>query len=165
MNNIREFVKLGLDRDINEFYSSDDLSGIVLNVGCGNKKIKDAISIDYPEWDADKDFLPVLSDSVKEIHCYHVLEHLASPVNLLQDFQRVLVKGGVVNILVPYYTSQMAYHDLDHKHRFCEETWRVLFGNPYYDKNKIVWKFRVHTNFIFGIVERNLALFTQLVKE
>lgn len=165
MNNLKEFVKLGLDRSIAEFYSSDHLDGDILNVGAGNKKINGTIPIDYPEWNADTDYLPFPAGSVKEIHCYHVLEHLHSPVRLLLDFQRVLVLGGVVNIVVPYYTSQMAAQDLDHKQRFCEETWRVLFSNPYYDKNKIDWKFRIHTNFIFGIVERNMALFTQIVKE
>jgi ubiquinone/menaquinone biosynthesis C-methylase UbiE len=160
---LTELVKLGLDREINEFI--DFPEGLILNIGAGNKNIDGSIIIDFPEYDADKDILPFENNSISGIHCYHFLEHVKYPAKVLADFQRVLVVGGVVNIVVPYYNSQMAHQDLDHKNFFCEETWRVLFSNPYYDKNKINWSLAVHTNFIFGIVERNLSLFTQLEKK
>lgn len=160
--NIQEIIKYGLDRDIEE--PAEFPNGMLLNVGAGNKVIPNLISIDYPEWDADTDSIPYPADYFAGIHCYHFLEHVRHPIKVLQEFQRVLIPGGIVNILVPYYTSQMQHHDLDHKNFFCEETWRVLFGNPYYDKNKIVWELKVHFNLIVGIVERNLSLFTQLIK-
>jgi SAM-dependent methyltransferase len=138
--------------------------GVALNVGAGEKIIPGAVSIDYPEWDADKDLLRYGDETISGIHAYHFLEHVADPVMILQEFQRVLKPGGILNICVPYYTSQMAAHDLDHKHQFCEETWRVLFGNPYYNKNRIEWKLAINTNVIIGIVERNLALITQMEK-
>jgi predicted SAM-dependent methyltransferase len=161
---LRELVKLGLDREINCFeeFSGDQL--LRLNVGSGNKKIPGTIDLDLPEWDADSDPIPFREGSVSEIHCYHFLEHVKFPVRVLLEFQRVLCSGGIVNIGVPYYTSQMQHHDLDHKNNFCEMTWKTLFQNPYYDKNKIEWKFQIVSNFIFGIVERNLFLFTQLRK-
>lgn len=163
MTNLREFVRLGLDREINNFINFP--CGKIINVGCGNKIIKNAVGIDYPEWDADKEPLPFKDNSIAGIHCYHFLEHIKDPVNMLLDFQRVLICDGVVNIVVPYYNSQMMHHDLDHKKSFCEETWKILFKNPYYDKNKIEWKFIININFIFGLVERNMSLFTQLVKK
>lgn len=138
--------------------------GFVLNVGAGSKKIEGAVGIDYPEWDADVDDLPYTDECVDGIHAYHFLEHVQDPVKLLLEFQRVLKPGGILNICVPYYTSQMAVHDLDHKHQFCEETWRILFSTPYYDKNRIEWKLKIRTNVIIGIVERNLALLTQMEK-
>jgi SAM-dependent methyltransferase len=160
-----KLFQLGMDRKINEPIGDlNPFENSVLNVGCGNKFISGAMNLDYPDWDADKDSIPLEDNSVDQIHAYHFLEHIKDPVKMLLEFQRVLKSGGFVNIVVPYYTSQMAAHDLDHKHVFCEETWRVLFGNPYYNKNKVVWNFEIRTNVIIGIVERNLALVTQLVK-
>ena len=160
---LEELFWFGMDRNIHSPVTRP--AGIVLNVGAGNKLFDHAVNLDYPEWDADIDFLPYADGEVAAIHCYHFLEHVENPVRMLQEFQRVLMVGGVVNIVVPYYTSQMQAHDLDHKHVFCEETWRVLFSNPYYNKNKIDWKLKVGTNVIMGVVERNLALVTQLIRE
>jgi SAM-dependent methyltransferase len=159
---IKTLFEIGMDRELGE--CNDAPGGTIINVGAGNKDIKNAIPFDYPEWDADREPLPLPDDSVACIHAYHFLEHVQNPAAILQEFQRVLHVGGVVNIVVPYYTSQMAAHDLDHKHVFCEETWRVLFGNPYYDKNRVEWRFKIGVNVIMGIVERNLALITQLVR-
>lgn len=159
---LKEFVKLGLARDIDDFANIPE--GLIVNIGAGLKLIDGAVPLDYPEWDADSMPIPFEDESVSGFHCYHFLEHTRNPVAVLLEMQRVLKPGGVINIVVPYYTSQMQAHDLDHKNRFCEETWRVLFSNPYYDKNKINWELKVHVNFIFGLVERNLSLFTQLVK-
>ncbi len=70
-----------------------------------------------------------------------------------------------MNIVVPHRLSQMAYHDLDHKSFWCEETLKNLFTTTYYLKNREQrWRFRIGTNVIIGIVERNLALMTQLIK-
>jgi predicted SAM-dependent methyltransferase len=123
-----------------------------------------ALPLDYPEWNADRDEIPFDADSVVEIHAYHFLEHCVDPVRVLLECQRVMRKGAVMNIVVPYYKSEMAHHDLDHKHFFTEDTFKVLFNTPYYNKHKIHWHLSVHCCFIMGIVERNLALFVQLVK-
>lgn len=160
---IRELFRLGMDRSIPLPFAAPE--GPKLNLGAGNKMIPGAVPLDLPEWDADKDAIPHPDNSVGEIFAFHFLEHCARPVDVLLECQRVLKPGGVMNIVVPYYTSQMAAHDLDHKHQFCEETWRVLFGNPYYDKNRVEWKFQVGINIIVGVVERNLCLLTQLRKE
>ncbi len=158
----QEFFKLGMNREMNEIL--DFPKGKILNIGAGNKIIQDTVSLDFPEWDADKQQIPFEDNSIAGIHCYHFLEHVKYPVKVLQEFQRVLTIGGIINIVVPYYASQMQYQDLDHKNSFCEETWKTLFSNNYYDKNKIIWRFSININFICAIKERNLALFTQLIK-
>lgn len=180
MDKFSLLFKLGMDRDIGTPLDPIPLLGVTqegdllkehearrvhLNVGAGNKVIVGAIPLDYPEWDADKDPISYANESVDVITAYHFLEHCADPVKVLLEFQRVLKPGGYVNIVVPYYSAQMQTQDLDHKSAYCEETWRVLFANPYYNKNLVEWKFKIHFNLIAGMVERNLALFTQLVKE
>ena len=159
---IEELFQLGMDRSIISLI--EQKKGISINVGAGNKKIKGAMPLDYPEWDADFQDLPFDGETVGTIHAYHFLEHVKDPVKMLLEFQRVLMVGGVANIVVPYFRSQMAAHDLDHKTQWCEETWRILFNNPYYNKNRISWRFTVGTNIIIGVVERNLALMTQLIR-
>ena len=163
--NIQDFFLLGMQRSIPALMP---IQHPVLNIGPGTESYPGATEIDYPEWDANAqpyEPLPWGQESFSSILCFHFLEHTANPVVVLQDLERILKPGGTISIVVPYYTSQMQAHDLDHKSAFCEETWRNLFSAPYYDKNKIDWKLNVHANFIMGIVERNLALFTQLRKE
>ena len=96
---------------------------------------------------------------------------MKNPFAVLLEFQRVLMPLGIVNIVVPYYTSQMQAHDLTHKHVFCEDTWKNLFAQPYYvrysdgeESEPLEWKFNIGTNVIIGVVERNLALLTQLIR-
>lgn len=164
MNFVKIF-SMAMDRKIKEpltgFVGSDYIS---LNLGAGNKVIPNAIPLDLPEWNADVDDIPCHDDSVQQIYAYHFLEHVKEPVRILQECQRVLIPGGIMNICVPYYSSAIAHQDLDHKHFFTEETWKTLFRNKYYNKNKIEWRFEITFNLIAGIVERNICLFTQLRK-
>lgn len=160
--NFNSLFKHAMDRSIPEI--RDFKPGTILNVGAGNKLIEGTIPLDYPTWDADKQPIPCMDEDISGIHAYHFLEHCQYPVQMLQEFQRVLIPGGIVNIVVPYYNAQIQAHDLDHKHFFCEDTWKILFKNPYYDKNRIHWEFSVGFNVICGIAERNLVLLTQLIK-
>lgn len=66
-------------------------------------------------------------------------------------------------ITTPYPGTGIFRHALDHKTMWTEETWQWLFSNPYYNGSRR-WKLQVHVCFIFGLVERNVCLFTQLVK-
>ena len=162
---IESFFKLGMKRNIiSPIDDYDPTKHLVLNLGPGNSPIQGAVNLDLPEWDADKDGISFADNTVDQIHAYHFFEHVKDPSKLLLECRRVLKYGGHINIIVPYYNSQMSAQDLDHKHVFCEETWRVLFSTEYYNKNKIEGKFIIGTNIIIGIVERNLTLMTQLIK-
>jgi len=159
---IQELFKLGMDRNIPHILNFPD--GKVLNVGAGNKSIEGAIPLDLPEWNSDLIPIPYPACTIAGIHCYHFLEHLVDPVKFLREAQRVLILNGLINIVTPFWNCQMNWQDLDHKHSFTETTWKVLFENPYYNKNQIVWKLKVHTCFIMGLDSKNLALFSQLYK-
>lgn len=166
MQPFQELFWLGMERKLpNIWRGPSDPFGTVLNLGAGSKIINGAIPLDLPEWDADTMPIPFDDESITTIHCYHFLEHITDPIKVLRECQRVLLPSGVINIVVPYYNSSIAAMDLDHKHSFNEDTWKTLFDNKYYAKNHEGWRFRVHFNLIAGVVERNLSLFTQLVKE
>lgn len=184
---IQELFKLGMKRELPQLL--DFPEGPVLNLGCGNSPIPGAINLDLPEWDGDCGIIEVPSkykwewvyrkpppgggdvmvtcpdNVIAGIHCYHLLEHLKEPRDIIREMQRVLIPGGVANIVVPHFSSAIAYEDLDHKHQFALETWRVLFDNPHYNKQHHGWKMRVHFNALMAVAERNTVIVTQLVKE
>lgn len=137
--------------------------GFVLNVGPGKKPLEGTVELDWPEWDAEIDQIPYENDSVDMIECYHFLEHISNTAFVVSEFNRVLKPGSHVNIVVPYYKSQMMWQDPDHKRSFTEKTWESLFNWDAYEKGKIT-PMDVCTNFIMGDVEANLVLVTQLRK-
>ncbi len=163
INNSLDLFAMGMMRQVDDIISDVD-SGIVLNLGPGMKKIYGSVDLEYPEWNADYNDIPFEDESVSQIHAYHFLEHVNDIIYVMQECQRVLKTGGHMNIVVPYYKSQIAYHDFDHKNFFTEVTFEQMFTTDYYLKNKIGWKFDIGFNLICGIVERNMCLMTQLIK-
>jgi ubiquinone/menaquinone biosynthesis C-methylase UbiE len=166
---LQELFKLAMKRDIEELLEPPS-RGFALNIGAGKSIIKGAYNIDKPEWQwPESAYLPYEDNTVRLIHAYHFLEHLSGEdaITMLLEFQRVLMPGGIINFLVPYYSSSMQAQDLTHKSSWNETTFKTLFSNKYYDPNGRTheWKLKVHVCVIIGIVERNLALLGQLVKE
>lgn len=162
MITIQDMFKLGLKRDLPELLWP---SGTCINLGAGDSLIAGFRSLDLPEWDGDRNALPYHEGTVDHVVAFHFLEHLIDPIGMLGEIQRVLKPGGVASIVVPHGHSDLAIQDLDHKHFFTEKSWRTLFNNKWYGKYRIDWKLKVHANFIMGENFRNLALFTQLVKQ
>jgi ubiquinone/menaquinone biosynthesis C-methylase UbiE len=159
---IREMLELTADRQCPEWQTRDGRT--VLNLGPGSKHIAGAWELEFPDWDADKDPLPVATGSVDVIYMIHFLEHVKDPVGMLRECQRALRRGGLLNVGLPFYNAQIAAQDLDHKSQWCETTWKTLFENDYYKKNHEGWAFDIGANLIIGLQERNLMLITQLIK-
>jgi SAM-dependent methyltransferase len=158
-----EMLRIVTDREVIAW--EPDRPGKTLNVGAGSKMILGAGVLDLPGWDAERDPIPFGDESIANIYAIHFLEHISNPVDMLREFQRVLEPGGHLNIGLPYYTSQSAHSDLDHRSFWAEETWKHTFDNKYYQKHGFEWRFQIGTNLIMGVVERNLMLVTQLIKE
>lgn len=160
--NFQDWFENGLKRPLAALIPPGEL---VLDVGTshGATVVPGAKTLDE-RWRAP--LLPYRDGTIDTIFAHHFLEHLdgETAVRQLREFERVLKVGGTVNVVVPYYTSQMAAHDLDHKSVWCEETWRNTFANPGYDAKGRNWRLAVNFNLICGVVERNIALFTQLYK-
>ena len=164
MTTLIDIFNLGMQREYPEpIPDVDPTCELVLNLGPGNKHINGAHELEYPSWDAEKDAIPFPSNTVSQIHAYHFLEHITNIVPLMVDIRRVLIPGGHINIVVPYWFSSMAYTDLDHKRAFSEKVWRNLFTCDDYFKSKLN-PMEVHTNFIIGDRLENLCLLTQLRK-
>jgi SAM-dependent methyltransferase len=82
-----------------------------LNIGCGMKKLPGWINVDFNErfhpdlvWDITKRsvFEP---DTVDEIYCDNVMEHIPDFISPMREFHRILKPGGRIRIIVPHFTS------------------------------------------------------------
>lgn len=142
----------------------DPPKGMVLNLGCGRHRLDDAINLDQPQWRAPRleRFAP---ESVGLVHAYHFFEHLTAEtlVPMLQEIQRVLKFGGVLQYCVPYALAPIAYMDVTHKTFWTEETMRTLLESRGYDSARIDG-LSMQCQWIAGIDSQNLAVIGQLIK-
>lgn len=76
-------------------------NGIILNVGAGNKNIRDSIPLDYPEWNADKDKIPYADESIVGIHCYHFLSMLNIQPKFFKNFKEFLCQAVLPTLWFP----------------------------------------------------------------
>lgn len=122
-----DFPKAGIHKYVSEYIRSlPDMSGkTVLDVPCGDgrssyefkKKGADIIALDlFPNFMLVDDIeakyadlsekLPVEDNSVDYIICQEGIEHIPNQLNVLEEFNRVLKKGGILLLTTPN-NSQM----------------------------------------------------------
>lgn len=98
---------------------------VIIELGCGQKKKQGRIgidSVDLPTVDIVTDleeglgFLP--DDSVDQVHCRSLLEHIEKFENLVGEIVRVLKKDGTAHIFVPHFSNPYYYSDYTHKRFF-----------------------------------------------
>lgn len=156
--------KVGMLRDLPEFVPVPE--GVILNLGAGEKQIEGSISLGKENgWFAPK--LPFDDGSIAAVYAQHFLEHLTGSevVEMFEEVERVLKPGGVMNIVVPHYSSECAHQDLDHKTAWTESSFKNLFENKYYKGDiKRNWDLIIRTVVVMGLVERNMVVVAQLVK-
>lgn len=83
---------------------------IKLNIGCGKDIREGYLNCDYIKapgidlvFDISKEKIPLPDNSVDEILCSHVLEHIHDwHLNPMNEMHRVLKKAGILEIRVPY---------------------------------------------------------------
>jgi hypothetical protein len=158
---------LGMKRQLPELLEHD---GRAFDVGASGKQVAPgATPLGAPAWVFPRDRIPAAADSVATLHAYHFLEHLSGDdaVAFLREVERVLIpERGVMNFSIPYYSATVAAHDLNHKSQWCEDTFKNLFTDDTYDHDGGgAWRLRVHSLLIAGVVQRNLCVIGQIVKE
>ena len=161
----QHLFRLGMKRDLPELLAFD---GPSFDCGASGKYVAPgAVPLGPPQWIVPRDPIPAADDSVATVHAYHFLEHLAGDdaVKFLREVERVLIPGrSVFNFSVPYFNTVLMAQSLEHKSWWCEETFPKLFHEDtfrYYGE----WRLRVHFQVIMGIVNRNVGLLGQLVKD
>jgi ubiquinone/menaquinone biosynthesis C-methylase UbiE len=99
----------------------------ILNLGCGRKRIQDAINLDItaetvPEVVHDLNHLPwpFADDTFTKIFAYDVIEHLTDIPKTMEEIHRVCLPGAIVHIAVPHFSSANAFTDPTHRHFFSK---------------------------------------------
>lgn len=164
-----EVFEQGMHTKLDRFWygASARHAGECLNLGAGRKHIEDAIPLDAENgWFAGEP-MPAEDCSITAIYAHHFLEHLTKDevISVLRECERVLLPYGIINIVVPHFTSEQAHHDLDHKTTWTESTFRQLLTCPYYDGTMPrKWLLRERQTLLMGLVQRNLVVVSQLYK-
>jgi hypothetical protein len=169
---LEDHLKIALLRDV-DWPITEHLSGQrYVQFGSGFKHINHPswLNFDYEEWDAESgEPVPIDDGRIAGIICYFTLDHLSDPIRVLAEFQRILMVGGWIVIVVPHYSSELWHTCLQHKSQFGIDTWRNIFSERQYahtgpDGEKVEWKLNIVSNFLFGVTERNLVMITQFRK-
>jgi len=113
-----------------------------LDLGCGNAK-RDGFmgvdSLDLPGVDVVHDLTsypyPFSDSSVDEIWLDNVLEHLPSPIKVVEELYRICKNNAIINVAVPYFRS--FYSTIDPTHvNFFGLNWFNYFdpSHPFHKK-------------------------------
>lgn len=104
-----------------------------LNLVCGPDKKEGYIGVDKikaPTVDIVHDLnsypYPFEDNSVDEVYCSHVLEHLDDFIKTMEELWRICKPGALIIVKGPYYKHKLAYGDPTHKHFFTEHTFDVF---------------------------------------
>jgi len=114
-----------------------DGDAVILDIGAGGRRITEkTITFDScqsinTDILGDIHGLPVKDNSIDAVFCTGVLEHVASPENVLKEINRVLKDGAIVHIEVPFLQG---YH-LDPK-----DYWRWTLDGLIFIVNKYSFK-------------------------
>lgn len=132
----------------------------ILNLGCGTVRIPNSIGVDrvkiegYVDVVHDLDVVPFpfKTNSIDEIHFYHVLEHLQQPIKKMEELHRILKPGGVIYMRVPHFSSMGAFTDLTHVRPFGYFSFDCFQKNDYH---------HFYTSVEFEILEKKIKYLGQ----
>lgn len=104
-----------------------------IDLGCGARKAKDHIGFDAVFastadviGDLDRP-LPFRSSSFDAARLSHVIEHVNTPVLLLEEVWRICVPGGVVEVNAPHFSSpHLVWGDPTHRRGLSLATFRCF---------------------------------------
>ena len=124
--------------------------GKILNLGCGTWKMKGVVNVDSsplvsPDkiWDLNKFPYPWEDCSIDKIIMKHVLEHLDNVIDVMNECDRILKWGGILEIAVPHCSHDLALGDKHHKniinvYTFSTGSTRSGEDLAYQSKNSLV---------------------------
>ncbi len=97
----------------------------ILDIGCGNNKIKGAVGLDISKdtradiiWDLNNYPYPVEAGEIDKIYAKHIIEHVDDPIKFLNEVYRITKPGGSCFIETPHFSCYVAYSEPQHKRYF-----------------------------------------------
>ncbi len=108
-----------------------------LDIGCGDNKVSqhhvglDKIPLPGVDivLDLESASLPFETNSVDEVCCYHVLEHISNLVALMEELYRVMKPSAILHVRVPNSTHASSLADPTHVRFFNSKSF------DFYDPN------------------------------
>ena len=148
------------------------MTEIKLDLGCGRYKEPGFIGVDKykivnPDivCDIEIEKLPFDDSTVAKIRSSQVFEHIVKLNEVLAECHRVLKPDGVLEIEVPYWSSEGAFRDPTHVRFFSEksfEYWRpesecaYYAGCSPYKVEKV--EYLTHPSLFIKIIRRTLGI-------
>jgi SAM-dependent methyltransferase len=123
-------------------FDAKKFQGFRLDVGCGENKMQGFLGIDKRPCkgvdivhDIEKFPWPLKDESVLDIFCSHVMEHIKPwlMLDLMNEMWRVMKPGGQLVISMPYGVSFGFVQDPTHCNACNEATW------TYFDPRYPLW--------------------------
>ncbi|HIH32432.1 TPA: methyltransferase domain-containing protein [Candidatus Woesearchaeota archaeon] len=128
-----------------------------LNIGCGHQKLKGWVNLDINAeegidavHDLDKYPYPFNDESFEEIRAYSIIEHLKDPVKTVEELHRILKPGGTLDIIVPHYTSAIAWGNPTHLRPYSYDTFFFFVKNSEKEKYTTVEFSSIKVDFRFA---------------
>jgi SAM-dependent methyltransferase len=144
--------------DLEQLINGDD--PVIVELGCGRKKKEGRIGVDkvdLPNVDIVADiedglsFLP--DNSVDQIYCKSIFEHIENLENLMREIIRVLKRDGTANVFVPHFSSPYYYSDPTHKSFFGLYTFYYFVDTKHQLRRKVP---NFYTDIRIKIISRRL---------
>jgi predicted SAM-dependent methyltransferase len=144
-----------------------------LNLGCGNDYREGYVNCDWTNKvkvdkivDLEKK-LPFKDNSVDEILCFHVLEHVNNFIPLMHEMYRIGKKDAKIIIKTPFYSAWGQFNDPTHVRFFTPWTFDYFKKGSYShevgaDKDMFDVK-EVKINFGIGISSRLNKIINPLI--
>ena len=129
---------------------------IILDIGCGENKVKDSIGMDIvalDQVDVVHDILkipyPFDNESCETIYLRHVIEHftIEDIKKVLSECYRILSHCGKMIISVPHAFSLAAYTDVTHKNFF------TFNSGKFFDKNHSKSYYNINSDFKYKLIK------------
>jgi SAM-dependent methyltransferase len=108
----------------------------ILDVGCGINKYPGAIGIDRNRsskadviCDLDRFPYPFADGAFDRLLAIHVIEHVADVIKTMEEFHRLVRRGGRVRIETPHYTDFSSFCDPTHRSHLNSFSFRYFGEN------------------------------------
>lgn len=115
-----------------------------LDLGCGTRKKEGFIGVDSRRFDGvdvvcnlGSERWPWGDETVEEIHCSHMVEHLKPEerIHFANEMHRVLKRGAKALLVTPSWKSARAYGDLTHQWPPVSAWWYLYLNRAWRETN------------------------------